>query len=131
MFVTREYDYALRILRALANGERLSVNQVCAAEEVPVAYAYKILKKLEHSSIVRGYRGAQGGYQLEKQPKDITLYDVYVAVEGELYINECMRKGYVCSNNSKGKHCAIHIELGHMQADFMQAMQRRTMADML
>ena len=44
MIMTRETDYAVRILRALSCGERMTVRQVCDLELVPVQFAYKILK---------------------------------------------------------------------------------------
>ena len=46
MIMTRESDYAVRILRALAGGEKMTVGRICEAEFVPVQFAYKILKKL-------------------------------------------------------------------------------------
>ena len=46
MFITRETDYALRILRALADGNRRSLSQVCEQQMVPSSFAYKIIRKL-------------------------------------------------------------------------------------
>ena len=131
MFISREYDYALRILRALAGSERLSVGQICETEHIPQPYAYKILKKLEKASILTGYRGAQGGYELTAKLSEVSLYDVYEAVEGELRINECMRGGYRCPNNEGGKRCTVHIELCEMQKQFAEQMKARSMADIL
>lgn len=131
MFITREYDYALRSLRALAHGEQLTVKQICTAEHVPVPYGYKILKKLELAGIVQGYRGAQGGYKLNMPLDKVTLYNVYIAIEGELYINECMQEGYDCPNNPGGSHCAVHRELGNMQNSLINSMQSRSLADIL
>ena len=38
MLITRECDYAVRIVRALAGGEKLCVNQVCEKEELTPAF---------------------------------------------------------------------------------------------
>ena len=46
MLITRECDYAVRIVRALAGGEKLCVNQICEKEDLTPAFVYKILKKL-------------------------------------------------------------------------------------
>ena len=40
MIMTRESDYAVRILRALAGGEKLHVGRICEAELVPEQFAY-------------------------------------------------------------------------------------------
>ena len=66
MLITRECDYAVRIVRALAGGEKLCVNQICEKEDLTPAFVYKILKKLEKKEIVKSFRGSNGGYALKK-----------------------------------------------------------------
>lgn len=131
MFISREYDYALRILRALAKNKKLTVKEICVAEQVPQPYSYKILKKLEKATFVKGYRGSLGGYKLTVQPQAVNLYDIYTAIEGELYINECLQEGYRCPLNDDGKHCTIHKELAKMQNKFIEELSQRSLADML
>lgn len=130
MLVTREYDYALRILRALSPGEQRTVKEICDGENIPQPYSYKILKKLENASIVKGHRGNKGGYRLTTSPDKINLYDVYTAIEGELYINECMQEGYACPHN-QGSQCTIHRELGRIQRQLAGELKSRSMADVL
>ena len=131
MFISREYDYALRVLRALAGKGRLAVGQICEAEHIPQPYAYKILKKLEKASILCGFRGAQGGYELASKLSEVSLYNIYEAVEGELCLNECLKEGSRCPNNEGGKRCTVHKELGKMQKEFMAQMKSRSMAEVL
>ena len=73
MFITRESDYAVRVIRALAGERRLSVNEICEKEELTAPFAYKILKKLQKAKIVKGFRGVHGGYT----PVSYTHLDVY------------------------------------------------------
>ena len=47
MVITRETDYALRILRALLDGKLHTAGQIAQDELLPQAFAYKILKKLD------------------------------------------------------------------------------------
>ena len=49
MLITRECDYGVRIVRALAKGEKMCVNQICEKEDLTPAFVYKILKKLENT----------------------------------------------------------------------------------
>lgn len=124
MFFTRQYDYALRVIRALSGGELLSVNDICSAEYIPQPYTYKILKKLEKASFVTSSRGANGGYQLTKDPRDISLYDIYVVVEGEIYINECLQDGYICPRSQRMPICTLHNEMCKIQDEFVGRLQR-------
>ena len=50
--ITRETDYALRLLRALQDGRRRTAAEVAGQELVPLAFAYKILKKLAQAGIL-------------------------------------------------------------------------------
>ena len=45
MLITRECDYAVRVLRAMAEEKRVSVNEICEKELITAPFAYKILKK--------------------------------------------------------------------------------------
>lgn len=131
MFISREYDYALRILRVLSGKEQMTVKEICDAEHIPQPYSYKILKKLEKAEIVRGRRGTMGGYQMVLDAEDVSLYDIYVAIEGEMYINECMHEGYDCPHQHAGQVCCIHKELCQLQNYMVTGLKERTMADML
>ena len=88
MFITRESDYAMRVVRALMGETRLSVSEICEREAITAPFAYKILKKLQNAGIVEGYRGVHGGYALKRDPADLTLYDIYLAL---IHISEPTR----------------------------------------
>ena len=77
MFITRECDYAVRVIRALQGESRLSVTEICEKEAITAPFAYKILKKLQKAKIVKGYRGVHGRYSLDRGADELTLYDVY------------------------------------------------------
>ena len=86
MFITRECDYAARVLRALSAETRLSLNEICEKESITAPFAYKILKKLQKAGIVKGYRGVHGGYAMNKSLGELTLFDVYKAIDPDLFI---------------------------------------------
>ena len=86
MIMTRESDYAVRILRALAGGEKMTVGRICEAEFVPVQFAYKILKKLAKCGYVEIFRGAEGGCRLSADLGAVTLYDLLRSFRERLYV---------------------------------------------
>ena len=63
MLFTKECDYAIRIMRALSDGELVSVSNICAAEQLPSAMTYKITRKLEKQGLLKSCRGTNGGYE--------------------------------------------------------------------
>ena len=115
MFLTKECDYGVRIIRALSCGEKRIVESICEEEHIPGQYAYKILKKLERAGLVQSVRGRNGGYRLHKPLPQITLLDIVTAIDSNLYVNECLREGHDCVNNRPDSPCTVHIELERVQ----------------
>ena len=60
MLITRETDYALRMLRVLLDEEKHSAAEMAETELIPVQFAYQILRKLSAGELVQVSRGAAG-----------------------------------------------------------------------
>ena len=133
MFITRECDYAARVLRALSGETRLSVNEICEKESITAPFAYKILKKLQKAGIVKGYRGVHGGYAMNKSLGELTLFDVYKAIDPDLFIIECMASGYECPTDGKGDYlpCYMHRELCETQQGVWEMLKRKSLQEVL
>lgn len=132
MFITRECDYAVRVIRALAGEERLSVAEICEKESITAPFAYKILKKLQKAKIVKGYRGVHGGYSMYKNLEEITLFDVYSAIDPELFIIECLNQKYACVRNGQdGISCRVHCELREIQEELWKLLKRKPLKALL
>lgn len=130
--MTRESDYAVRILRALDCGKKMTVAQICEAENVPVPFAYKILKKLSKSGFVSIFRGADGGCRLAVDLDEVSLYDLLNSMDDSLIINACMRPGYSCERDD-GKHepCRFHENLKKVQHAFERELKKRSIGEMI
>ncbi|MDO4649079.1 MAG: Rrf2 family transcriptional regulator [Eubacteriales bacterium] len=133
MFITRECDYAVRVIRALGQNARLSVGEICEKEEITAPFAYKILKKLQKAGIVKGYRGVHGGYVLSQQPDELTLFDIYSAIDNDMNIIDCMDPHFGCprDNHSRGITCLVHRELVDIQQEFWKLLKRKTLQEIL
>jgi len=131
MLLTRECDYALRIIRELADLELHTVTAICNVESVPGKFAYKILKKLERASLVKSFRGKTGGYRLIKPPGDITLYEVVLVIDGDIFLNTCLKDGESCSNRTSEKECLFHEEFRRMQEQLIRALSEKTVGEIL
>lgn len=132
MFITRECDYAVRVIRALAGEQRLSVTEICEKESITAPFAYKILKKLQKSKIVRGYRGVHGGYSLNRALSELTLYDVYRAIDPDMFIIECMNPESKCVRDGQdGFPCQVHRELASIQKELWDMLKRKTIQQIM
>jgi Rrf2 family protein len=130
VFITKEADYAVRVIRELSRRGKENVRSICESEQIPRQYAYKILKKLEKAGIVLSYRGVDGGYALVRALHSITLFDVITAVDGELLLNECLGHGAACPMNGKGaRRCKVHGEFSRIQALILKHLKEKSLAE--
>lgn len=129
MLFTKESDYAIRIVRALKDEEKLTIKTICERELLPEAFAYKIIKKLAKSEIVEIKRGANGGYSLKKDLNELTLYDVIIAVDPDFAVMECIHS--FCNRNGSNGMCKVHKELIFIQNQVEMLLKRRNLEEIL
>ena len=86
MRISAKVDYAVRATLELANAgdEPVKGDDISEAQDIPLKFLENILGELKHSGIVQSRRGAHGGYWLAQEPAEITLGDIFRAVEGPL-----------------------------------------------
>lgn len=114
MLITREMEYALRILRALYREEQLSAAVIAQREHMTKAVTLKILKRLHAAGLVSSRRGASGGYFLSLPCEELYLWDLFRTLGDSPVINRCQLPDYRCENRS-GESCGLHQELSRIQ----------------
>jgi Rrf2 family protein len=129
MFLTKECDYGIRIIRALADGQKKTAEEVCAIENIPGQFAYKILKKMERGGFLQSCRGRDGGYWLVKSLDEITIHDVITTIDDNLYLNECLRDDRPCSRNPKSSPCGVRVELERIQEKLVNELQQTSIRE--
>ena len=109
MLFTKESDYAIRVIRALQDGGKKTIKELCELEQIR--------------------RGPKGGYQLAKDIGEFTLYDVVTAIEPDFAVMECVH--HSCIRNESKEGCAVHRELLGIQHSVEKLLKKKTMADIL
>ena len=131
MFLTKECDYGLRIVRTLGGGYKKNAEDICTEEQIPSQYVYKILKKLDRAGIVQSIRGRDGGYKLAMPLDAFSIFDVVSAIDDSLSLSECMREGKKCPRNSVEQPCAVHKELARVQEILIGQLRMKTMLEVV
>jgi Rrf2 family transcriptional regulator, iron-sulfur cluster assembly transcription factor len=114
--LTRQAEYALRILLLLATNEsadrasglhpaRHKAAQIAAAAEVPAAFATRVLALLQRHGLLFARAGQHGGYTLGRAAGAISLLEVVEAVEGPLITRECVMRDGPCGQDG---YCLLH-----------------------
>src|SRR3989338_4808552 len=91
IFSTRS-TYGLRAMINLAKQEKLgsiSLAVIAEQEKISLKYLERLFSSLKKAGLVRAIKGASGGYTLAKAAKQINIYDIIKALEGELNVFHC------------------------------------------
>ncbi len=131
LVITRETDYALRILRALLDGELHAAGEIAQTELLPQAFAYKILKKLEKAGLLEIRRGTAGGCRLTADLDQTSLYDLMLAMGERSGLSACMEPDYQCSWRGSHGGCRVHCHLTGIQETLNAELKAHTLEDIL
>jgi Rrf2 family transcriptional regulator, cysteine metabolism repressor len=106
MKLSTKSRYGLRILVQIAldrlNGKKLSQGRtISAKQEITDAYLEQIMIPLKRGGIIGTVRGCNGGYELRKEPEDVTVLEVIELFEGDINLGDCVKGNKKCSRSEK------------------------------
>ena len=81
--------YGLTAMYELSKHEKdspMQIREISSNANIPQNYLEQLLSKLRRAELVKSIRGAKGGYILAREPEDILVKDILVALEGDLKI---------------------------------------------
>ena len=108
MRLTRAGEYAIRCVLYLAmhrDRELIGRKEIAEAMDIPAQFLGKVAQQLAKAGIISIRQGSQGGYELVKRPEDITLLAVIEAIDGEIFLNDCMHRPQSCDRQTI---CSVH-----------------------
>ncbi len=88
MHLSAQEEYGLRCLLQLARhegAEPMRIQEIAQAEGLSAEYVAKLMRILRKGGLVASTRGAGGGYRLERDANEITLWDVIEVLGGPLF----------------------------------------------
>ena len=131
MQLTSTTDYAIRIVCYLAaQRQMISTSELSQELSVPSSYIPKITKKLKQAGIIKACEGIKGGYQIAKQPENISLRDVISCTESTMAISRCLEKEGGCSKNYIGC-CKVHQILLDLQNIYNNLLESVKISDII
>ena len=78
---------ALEELGKSSDRKVLKIKEIAANANIPQNFLEQILLELKKQGLLASIKGAHGGYKLAKDLKDITLKDVVVILESDIFSN--------------------------------------------
>ncbi len=90
-------------------------------------YLEQLFGKLKKAGYIKSTRGAQGGYSLAMEPKNITVGMILRTLEGEITASDCINKE-VCSRESI---CATRVIWEKIEMSINNVIDNITLLDMI
>jgi len=80
---------ALQELGSIQDDSVLKIKEIAANANIPQNFLEQILLELKKQGLLNSTKGAHGGYKLAKSLKDITLKDVVIILESDIFSDIC------------------------------------------
>jgi Rrf2 family cysteine metabolism transcriptional repressor len=137
MFSTRA-EYGVRVMIQLGrrHGEGpVPLAEIAESERLPLPYLEQLVARLRKAELVRSTRGAHGGYELEREPAEITMAEVVYALEGTLVPMQCFSdpgtSRVLCNHEIDGyENCATKLLWTRVQGGVARALEQTTLAEL-
>lgn len=128
--LSKKADYGLIAMRHLATH---AGDGSCSAGDIAHEYGIsapllaKILQKLARRGLVVARHGSSGGYQLARDPAEITALEVIDAIDGPLRITSCTTTRGECEQTNT---CTVREPLRRVNESILQVLGTVTLSQM-
>ena len=132
MLITRASEYAILSLFTLSSESKpVDATALAYRLKMPKSFLAKILQSLARADILKSYKGVKGGFQLEKNTKDITILSIIDAVEMKsATVFECSANESYCPSD-KADTCTIWPFLNSLQNHIDGFLENLTLFEIL
>ncbi len=132
MLLTRASEYALLSLALIGeSGEPKDVETLSRQLDISKSFLAKILQNLARNGILISYKGAKGGFALNRKFDEISIMEVIQAAEGKPpSVFECSPAKECCPSDRAGS-CVIWPFLNRLQHKIDDFLDNLTLKDIL
>jgi Rrf2 family protein len=134
--MSKKCKYAIKALMRLAknyNEGHLQTADIAAKENIPKKFLEQILLELKHARMVSSKQGSGGGYFLIKDPKDVSIAEIYRLFDGAIALLPCVSLNFYekCDDCTNESECAMQREFIKIREGARVVMSQTTIASLL
>jgi len=125
--------YAVMALADIANFNRqnpVSLRDISLRQNISLVYLEQIFSKLKKNNIVKSIRGTNGGYTLTKDPEQIKLSNIFLAVDEKVKTLKCKRESKKGCNGKLTK-CITHNLWDDLEMHINDFFDKKNLGDLL
>jgi len=122
--------YGLKAMFDLAlhyEGQPIALSSIAERCDISLSYLEQLISQLKKAGVVVSVRGAQGGYKLNGEPKDITVGHVLRALEQLAPVN-CVTEEYDCASS---EFCVTRVIYKKILDSILDTVDNITIQDMI
>lgn len=123
--------YGLKAMFELSlnqNDGPVSLKVIAKKQNISDQYLEQIFSALKKAGLVKSVRGAQGGYLLNREPKDITVGDILTVLEGPVSLSDCLLDDEICENSNI---CVTKVVWEKIKKGIEDVVESITLQDMI
>ena len=115
--VNQQFTFAVHIMTALAFTEAVMDSRTLAASvNTNAVTVRRLLVALRRAGLIETYTGVKGGAKLIRKPRQITLCDIYDAVEP--------RRVIAVNERRAAKHCQVSCNMKQIMSDIAETTEQ-------
>jgi Rrf2 family protein len=133
MNISTKGRYGLRAMLDLAanyEGKPITLSNIAKRQGISDGYLEQLMMQLKRSRLVKSVRGAQGGYILAKKPEDITVGEVFRALEGPIAPVACVSENFP-DECGRFEGCATRVVWEDVRNKVAEVLDSYTLAKLL
>jgi Rrf2 family protein len=117
--------HAMGLIASRGDGS-LSVRAIAARFKISEAHLSKVLQRLAKVGLLTSARGPKGGFSLARPAEEVTLLDVFEAIEGPMTPTSCLFGEPVCD----GSDCILGRAMVEANALLHDRLSTTTLAEL-
>lgn len=127
--VSKLTDYATVVMVAMAESPAAlhAASQLAERTRLELPTVSKLLKQLAAAGLIESRRGVNGGYRLLRDASDISVLEIFEAMEGKLAMTDCVEHHGACNRET---HCQVQSHWRRISAVIARAMADMSLADL-
>lgn len=130
MMISTKGRYALMIMTYIAenqNDSAVPLKKIAENKGMGIKYLEIIVASLNKAGLLDSVRGKNGGYKLNRKPKEYSLLEILNVAEGSLAPVACVEKN-ICEKSGNCKPYKMWKELDEIIENYLSS---KTLADIL
>lgn len=132
--ISKKMKYALKALIYITEkaGKQVKTKDIAEEARIPKKFLEQILLELKKGRMINSRQGSGGGYYMLRNPKEISLSEVYRLIDGPIALTPCVSQNFYepCDDCTDEATCKIRLALARVREQTLGILEQTSIADL-